>query len=438
MSNALTHIENKPSLRASHCEDEGRRNLKQSHPLVPALRFKEFEGEWDKMKLSDVCAKIQDGNYGGSYPKSEEFVEEGIPFLTSKALGGDGILKEDKIDFLPLKKHQELKKAHLKLNDVLFTNRGSNVGSIGFTDARISHGNIGPQLTLLRSDLNIIKPHFLFQIMTSNVIKKQVCSQDSGSAMNFFGIGATSKFKFNIPSLPEQQKIASFLSAVDEKIQQLTKKKALLEQYKKGVMQELFSGQLRFKDEKGKDYPDWDATKLGQVCEFTQGVQIPDSEQVKEYKDGFIRYLYIRDFFTDSFSSFVKNEFPNKIILEDEIMMVNTGNTSGQAYKGAYGVLSNNCFKITFDRELIYSNYLFFVLTGDYTQTQIKKFFNAGGQPHLGHKNVSQIPFKYPSLEEQQKIATYISSIDTKIEAVNNQITQTQTFKKGLLQQMFV
>jgi type I restriction enzyme S subunit len=430
MSTATTHIDNKASLRASHCEDEGRSKLKQSHTLAPALRFKEFEGEWNKMKLSDVCAKIQDGNYGGSYPKSEEFVEEGIPFLTSKALGGDGVLKENKIDFLPLKKHQELKKAHLKLNDVLFTNRGSNVGSIGFTDERISHGNIGPQLTLLRSDLNIIEPHFLFQIMSSNVIKKQVSSQDSGSAMNFFGIGATSKFKFNIPSLPEQQKIASFLSAVDEKIQQLTNKNALLEDYKKGVMQQLFSGQLRFKDENGEDYPDWEEKRLGEVSRFLDGRRKPIKGGDRSKIQG--EYPYY------GASGII--DYVNNYIFDEEIILLG---------EDGENIISRNlplAFRVS--GKCWINNHAHVIKPNDNTDIDFLTYslerinyepYNTGtAQPKLNQAVCRSLPLKLPSYPEQQKIATYLSRIDTKIESVNNKITQTQTFKKGLLQQLFV
>jgi type I restriction enzyme S subunit len=208
------------------------------------LRFKNDDGldfpDWEEKKLGEVCIKIQDGNYGASYPKANEFVEIGIPFLTSKALGTGGSIISNKIDFIPIQKHQELKKAHLKLNDVLFTNRGANVGAIAYVDDTIAHGNIGPQLTLMRVNQEIIDSTFLLHSMNSFKVRKQVRSQDSGSAMNFFGIGATSKFKISLPSLKEQQKIANYLSAIDKKIVNVQTQIAKTQAFKKGLLQQMF------------------------------------------------------------------------------------------------------------------------------------------------------------------------------------------------------
>jgi type I restriction enzyme S subunit len=404
--------------------------------LVPQLRFIGYDGEWKQMKLGQVCNKIQDGNYGGEYPKADEFVEIGIPFLTSKALGGDGFLKEDKIDFIPIEKHIKLKKAQLKLNDVLFTNRGSNVGSIGFTDIRIAHGNIGPQLTLLRSELKIITPYFLYQIMKSETTVKQIRSQDSGSAMNFFGINTTSKFKLSIPSLPEQQKIVSFLSAVDEKIQQLSRKKELLCQYKKGVMQQLFSGKLRFKDENGEDYADWEEKKLGDFCTFFSG-GTPTSTNQKFYS-GTIPFIGSGNIYDSEVFSFISEEALNsssaKIVEKGDLLYALYGANSGELAISKMNGAINQAILCIRNQESI--EYLYYVLL--LNKDNIVAKFLQGGQGNLSAQIIKRLKYKFPSIDEQQKIANFLSSIDAKIESTNQQITQTHSFKKGLLQRMFV
>src|SRR5690606_1903724 len=88
------------------------------------------------------------------------------------------------------------------------------------------------------------------------------CTGTSYPSINSSDLG---NIEIRVPSYPEQQKIASFLSSVDKKIAQLQQKKSLLEQYKKGVMQQLFSQKLRFKKEDGSGYPEWEEKRLGEV-----------------------------------------------------------------------------------------------------------------------------------------------------------------------------
>ena len=181
---------------------------------------------------------------------------------------------------------------------------------------------------------------------------------------------------------------------------------------------------------------EWQSITLDKYCTFTQGIQIPHSEQFDEFKEGFIRYLYIRDYFSDSSACYVKNAYPNKIMNKEDIMMVNTGNTSGTVYSGKYGVLSNNAFKIGFDKKYIDRDFIFQFLKSDFLMSHLKKLYNHGGQPHVGHKNVAQVPLDLPPLPEQQKIADILNTVDAKIEVIDQQITETQELKKGLMQRL--
>ena len=181
----------------------------------------------------------------------------------------------------------------------------------------------------------------------------------------------------------------------------------------------------------------WVTTQLGNICSFTQGVQIPQSEQINEERDGYIRYLYIRDFFSDKFKCYVPNIYPEKIIHPHEIMMVNTGNTTGEAYTRRYGVLSNNSFKIDYDLAHFNDQFMYLFCSSELAQNQIKKFFNAGGQPHLGHKNISQILISYPKKEEQTKIASFLSAVDEKISQLTQKHELLSQYKQGMMQKLF-
>lgn len=178
---------------------------------------------------------------------------------------------------------------------------------------------------------------------------------------------------------------------------------------------------------------------LGDLCTFTQGVQIADKDTVKSHQKGYIRYIYIRDLFTDKYPVYVKDEYPKKVLSWGDIVMVNTGNTSGYVYRAKEGVLCNNAFKISVKEnknDLLDKEFLWVYLNSSAREQMLKRLFNPAGQPHVGHKNVAKLKLKLPLLPEQRKIAKILSTWDKAISTTEALIETSKQQKKALMQQL--
>jgi type I restriction enzyme S subunit len=426
MSNALTHIENKPSLRATHCEDEGRRNLKQSHPLVPSLRFKEFGGEWEKHSLTSVYSKIVVGFVG---TVSNHYCDEnvGVQFIRTLNVK-DGWFSSENFQFVTNKFHNKNKKSQVKNGDILIARVGANMGLVCEITGLEGEAN-SANVIIIKDDVDNSSSFYSLYLSSSGG-QRQIQSKGAGGAQEVLNISVAKTINVPVPSLPEQQKIASFLSAVDEKIQQLTKKKALLEQYKKGLMHELFSGQLRFKDEKGKDYPHWEEKRLGDISTFLDGRRKPIKSGDRSKMQGEYPY-YGASGIIDHVNNYI---FDEEIILLGEDGENIISRNLPLAFRVSGKCWINNHAHVIKPNENTDIDFLTYSLE----RINYEPYNTGTAQPKLNQAVCRSLPLNLPSYPEQQKIATYLSGIDTKIESVNTQITQTQTFKKGLLQQMFV
>src|SRR5690606_394566 len=241
-----------------------------------------------------------------------------------------------------------------------------------------------------------------------------------------------------ITSKKEQTKIASFLSNVDEKISQLTQKHQLLSQYKQGMMQKLFSQQIRFKADDGSEFGEWEETSLHTfLCESL----------IKGSKGNKAKKLTVK--------LWGKGVIPKNEAFQGSENTQYYKRSAGQLIYGkldflncAFGLIPEylDGFESTIDapafdidNKIVHP----YFLINRFLQ---KDFYQKNGEEADGSRKAKRInqsvflamQIGLPSLEEQTKIANFLSAIDQKIEVMAQQIEQAKTWKKGLLQQMFV
>ncbi|OBX26818.1 type I restriction enzyme S subunit [Gelidibacter algens] len=401
---------------------------KQSVSLIPELRFKEFDGEWKKKKLSDLT-KI---NQGLQIAISERFTE---PFAGSQFYITNEVLRAGSAKKYFIK---NAPKSVLCVEDDILMTRTGNTGQVVTGVKGAFHNNFFK----IKLD-SLLDKWFMYYFLTDYKTQHSILKLAGTSTIPDLNHGDFYRLKINLPQLPEQQKIATFLTAIDRKLQQLNTKKTLLEHYKKGVMQQLFSQKLRFKDDDGKDYGDWEEQKLGDI---SSNISYGMNAAATTY-DGQNKYLRITDI--DEFSNGLnvdKLTSPNGLlevkfrVKEGDILFARTGASVGKSYlyRLPDGILYFAGFLIRFHIKEALPAFV-------YLQTQTSKYNKwvkimsmRSGQPGINAEEYKTFKILLPCKEEQQKIANYLSAIDSKIETITQQIDKTQAFKKGLLQGMFV
>ena len=401
--------------------------------LVPQLRFSEFDGAWNQRKLRTLSTLITKG----TTPK--RFTETGVNFVKIEGLEGININKE-KCLYIDENIHEnELKRSALKLNDLLFAIAGATIGKVGIVTEDILPANTNQALAIIRLE-NPNYLNYILQILQSSVMKKYIHESISVGAQPNLNLEQMGDFQFFIPSLPELQKIAAFLSAVDDKIQQLSRKKALLEQYKKGVMQQIFTQQIRFKDENGNSYPDWEEKRLGDYL-IKHSEVATENDQYPVLTSSRRGLFFQKDYFngqdvaskdTTGYNVVPRGYFTYRHMSDDLDFKFNINHLCDR------GIVSTLYPVFTTKEDLDDSFLVLKLNNGKEFQKYAILQKQGGSRTYMYFKKLELLKIKLPCLEEQKKIAEFVTKMEMGNEEVENQIAQIQTFKKGLLQKMFV
>jgi len=405
--------------------------------LTPELRFPEFEGEWKNQTLFEV-AKITTGNTPST---SKQEYYNGEFFFVSPADLNDGryvVRTQTTLSELGFNSGRRISKG-----STLFVSIGSTIGKVGQTVCDVITNQ---QINALEAN-ELNSDDFIYSLLFKYGPKIRLLA--GNQAVPILNKTDFSNLKFFFPEKEEQQKIASFLTAIDQRIQLLQKKKAKLEKYKKGVMQQLFSQQIRFKDENGNDFPDWEEKKLGEIGDTFNGLTGKTKVDFGEGKP-YVQYMQIfsnskvniKDF---GLVKIEENENQNTVQYGDIFFTTSseTPNEIGTASVMLDEVdevyLNSFCFGFRPNSltELVpaFSRYLF---RSELFRRKIIKLAQGSTRFNMSKVELMKLKVLLPKEKEQIKIADFLTSLDGAIEAIEAEICGSMKYKKGLLQKMFV
>jgi len=421
---------------------------KTSPDNTPKLRFPSFSDEWKEKTLGSMLSMVIDNR--GKTPPIEK---KGIPLIETNSLGGRKIDYTKISKFVSKEIYDSWFRKYLNPNDVLFSTVGvTAVTSIYKAEpvAAVAQNIVGLRFT---ND----EPAFCFYLIAKKKNNHKFKRIEMGAVQPSVKVSQMVNIKFELPKFPEQQKIALFLTSVDEWIENQKKQKENLELYKKGMMQKIFpvkgqtNPQVRFKDKNGKNFPDWEDRSLSNLYSFLKTnlfsrAMLSDAGSIVNIHYGDIHKSHKTHFNLDEKKlSFLKiNNVTTDFLQNGDVVVADASEDRFDVGK-AIEISNVRSKKVvsglhTFLMRPMHSldGFSGFILNYQDFKRSLWRIATGASVLGVSKKEISKIKIKIPAVEEQQKITHFLTSLDRGIESKEQQVVLAEKWKKGLMQDLFI
>lgn len=396
--------------------------------------------EWEEKTLGECMTLIASKGYKGKDLVNDE--SKAIMFSPSDidTFGAVSLVKNAHIsDEL----FQKSKEALVKNGDILFTKTAS-IGKVGYVKNLDHNATINPQIVILRANEDI-DSYLLFCAVKTEAFKKQVRKISGGTTIKTMSQEALKKLKIKIPkSMEEQRKIAAAFAAYDEMIAVKTAKLETWQECKKRMVKEIFGRTKRFKDDDGREFPEWEEKTLGEITEYVRNGYSykPDGVRTHKYKVTRIETISTGKINPEKLGSC--KECDEKYLLKPGDILYS--NINSLSYLGNTAIYKNSSEKIYHGMNLlcirpkgndIDADYLFAFLNSEAARKFVK--YNAQravNQCSIKVSDVRNMRIPLPCMEEQQKIGSFLVEIDKEIEIQKEFIKTYAEGKRRMMREL--
>lgn len=409
--------------------------------VAPKLRFKADDGSdfsgWEEKTLGELCAPLTYGmnaaatKFDGEnrYIRITDIDDETHALLPNDIVSPSGELDD---------------KYLVKKGDILLARTGASTGKSFLyhpKDGKLFYAGFLIKAHVLSSS----DDYFIYSQTLTDRYWKWVKTASMRSGQPGINANEYASYSFAVPSLPEQRKIADFLSAVDAVIAAQQAEVDAWEQRKKGVMQKLFSQEVRFKADDGSDFPDWEEKTLGDLGEFIKGAPLskadiaPEGNPMILYGELYTTYGEVAYEIARSTNRNVDDKYRSKI---GDVLIPTSGETPEEISTATCvmkeGVILAGDLYIYRTVDEIDGRIMSYLLNHQANKA-ISCIAQGKSVVHVQAKELRNVTVVFPlEMGEQRKIADCLSSMDEVIQKSKDELAKWQELKKGLLQQMFV